>query len=454
MKTKYPFLLIFSALIIISCSSEPKWETALLSGEITVADSIDASNNFSGIQILITYREDQDSKVDTLFSDSTNVNGKVSGKVKFPERGLYPVFLKRNGRQIGVTQFILADKDTINFSAELPGLEQTIEIDSREHRAMNTFKRIDKNFNRVLAYINAGAIEDSMVYDEINKWSDLFWEVSEKNKGTIAANLSATESVRLLNFIDKEKMMSRLNEAITEEGIINTASNYGLGYVSEFKGLDKGIEYLDSLIRLTDNESTIINLSQKKVELYYDSSRVEEAKASLEKFEKSYKSNQSAMEWAKNIGYDLAYLAPGYRVPDFSFITQEGDSINSSKLIGKPYILEITPVASRLYQSQYDRTVVIQQIYQNYDLEVFTIPLDKSEVTVNAFFEERIKHWAVADFDSFDIQKLIETFNVTDVPTRILVDQKGNIVRKYVTTEFTDVIQGMNTIINQTKRES
>ena len=70
------------------------------------------------------------------------------------------------------------------------------------------------------------------------------------------------------------------------------------------------------------------------------------------------------------------------------------------------------------------------------------------------FFEERVRHWDVASFGSFDIQKLIETFNVTDVPTRILVDQNGNIVRKYVTTEFTDVIQGMNSVINQNKKEN
>lgn len=65
-----------------------------------------------------------------------------------------------------------------------------------------------------------------------------------------------------------------------------------------------------------------------------------------------------------------------------------------------------------------------------------------------------MKHWGVAAFGTFDIQKLIETFNVTDVPTRILVDQNGNIVRKYVASEFTDVIQGMNTVINQSKIES
>ena len=327
-------------------------------------------------------------------------------------------------------------------------------MNSREHRAIETFNRIDRNFRRVSAYISAGAIADSLIYDEVFKWSDIYWEVAQKNKNTIASNLAATESVRLLNLINKPLMMKRIDEALQDEDRIFIASHFGFPQVSKIYGIDKGVFYLDSLASLTEDEDIILSLNQLKIEAYYDSSRVEKAKKALEKFEREYKDNVNAMEWAKNIGYDLVYLAPGYRVPDFKFITQEGDSVNAASLIGKPYILEITPVASKLYQNQYDRTVVIQQIYQNYDLEIFTIPLDRSEVTVNAFFEERVKHWSVAAFDSFDIQKLIETFNVTDVPTRILVDQKGNIVRKYVATEFTDVIQGMNTIINQTKRES
>ena len=454
MKITNLFYLALITVFIANCSSDPKWETALLNGKITVADSVDNTGDYSDIEVLITYQESIDSQVDTLFSKKTNKTGIVKGKVKFPEKGVYPVFLKRYGNQVAATQFILADKDTLTFSGELPGLNQNFEVDSREHRAMNTYNRIAKGFTRVSAYISAGAVEDSLIYGEVLKWSNLFWEIAQKDENTLASNLASSESVRLLNMINKDLMMERIDEALQYEGRIIIAANYGFPYLSKNKGLDRGISFLDSLSQLTDSEDAILNLDQRKIEAFYDSSRVEEAKVSLERFERKYKGNSNAMEWAKIIGYDLSYLAPGYRIPKFDFVTQEGDSINAASLIGKPYILEITPIASRLYQNQYDRTVVIHQIYQNYDLEIFTIPLDKSEVTVNAFFEERVKHWSVAAFDSFDIQKLVETFNVTDVPTRILVDQKGNIVRKYVATEFTDVIQGMNTIINQTKRES
>jgi len=448
------FYLVFLTAILTNCSSEPEMEKAFLDGRFTVADTLDNTGDFSGIQLIITYQENVDAEIDTLFNKKTNKDGVIKGIVKFPRKNIYPVFIKRNGNQVGATQFILADNDTLKFSGELPGLDQNFELNSREQRAMDTFNRINRGFSRVTAYINAGAIEDSLLYDEVLKWSDLFWEVSEKNSNTLASTLSASESIRLLNIIDKELMMNRIDESLKDEEMIFAAVNYGFPYLSKDNGLDSGISYLDSLAELTENEDYILGLEQKKIEVMYDSSRVEEAKSALEQFEKRYKNKVNAMDWAKNIGYDLAYLAPGFRIPSFSFVTQEGDSVNSSTLIGKPYILEITPVASRLYQNQYDRTMVIHQIYQNYDLEIFTIPLDRSEVTVNAFFNERVKHWGVAAFGTFDIQELIQKFNVTDVPTRILVDQNGNIVRKYVTTEFTDVIQGMNTVVNQSKNQN
>ena len=439
------------AFLAISCSSDPKWNEARIEGSISVADSVDSSGDYSGIEVMITYQENVDAKIDTIFKEQTDKNGLLNGSVKFPTRGVYPVYISRNGNQVAASQFILADNDTIKFSGELPGFNQNIEIDSREHRGMQMFNRIDRGFNRVAAYINAGAVDDTLIYDEVYKWSNLYWEVTERNPGTVAEILASSESVRLLNIIDQPMMMTRIDQALKNERFVLSASNYGMKYKAETQGLDAAISYLDSLMDLTDTDDLLINLKQKQIELYYDSAKVDEAKNKLEAFEKEYKETKRAMDWARVIGYDLAYLAPGYRVPDFSFVTQEGDSVNASTLLGKPFILEITPVANRLYQDQYDRTVVIQQIYQNYDLEIYTIPLDQSEVTVNAFFEERVKHWGVAEFGTFDIKKLIEDFNVTDIPTRILVDQQGNIVRKYIATEFTDVIQGMNTIISQTK---
>lgn len=454
MKIRHTSILALLTIVFANCSSEPEMQTALINGKITVADSVDSSKDYSGIQLLITHREDVDSEVDTLFLEQSNRLGNITGKVEFPFQGIYPVYISRNGNVIGSTQFILADNDTINFSGELPGLSENFEVDSRENRAMEVYNRVDKGFRRVLAYINAGAVADTLIEDELRKWSDLFWEVYENYPGTFASNMAGGESVRLLNTFDQNLMMKRINDALPSDEMIGVAAKYGFEYKAETQGVEGAVSYLDSLQGLTKNPKIKRALDQERIAFYFDSARVDIAKDLLAEFEKEYDDDPKAQQWAKTIGYDLSYLAPGYRVPEFSFETDEGEIIAPDSLVGKPYILEITPVASRLYQNQYDRTVVIHQIYQNYDLEVFTIPLDKSEVTVQAFFDERVKHWSVAKFGGFDVQKLIETFNVTQVPTRILIDQQGNIVRKYVAEDFTDVIQGLNTIIKQNQKGS
>ncbi|MDZ7680587.1 MAG: thioredoxin-like domain-containing protein [Fodinibius sp.] len=95
--------------------------------------------------------------------------------------------------------------------------------------------------------------------------------------------------------------------------------------------------------------------------------------------------------------------------------------------------------------------MVIHSIYKNYGLQVVTIPLDESQVTVEGFFEERVKPWPVADAQAFDRDKLLEKFNVRLIPTRFLIDREGKIIRKYVGNEYDDVIQGIRTIIKKDK---
>ncbi len=449
MKKGLAALLLTGAFIFINCSSQPEWDTVLIEGKISVADSIDSTGDFSGFRVDIAYTKPGTSQVDTLFSYTTKKDGVIKGRVKFPEQGLYPVLISRNGNPIGAIQFILADNDTISFSAVLPDITQSFTVDSREQRAMDDYNRINKNFRRVVAYINAGAVADSAIQDEIAKWSALFWEIKQEHNGTFASNLAARESIRLLSTINKEAMMGALNTSLESERMITVAMDFGLEYVSNKSGVEGGTNYLDSLKRLTKNKDILRLVSQKQIKYNFDSSRVSFARELLTNFKKEFEDDSLAMRWAKIIGYDLNYLAPGFQVPEFSFITQRGDTVNSNSMVGKAYILEITPVASRMYQNQYDRAVVIHQIYRNYNLEILTVPLDESEVTVTAFFEERVKHWPVARLGSFDIKDLIEKFNITDVPTRILVDQSGTIVKKYVAGDFADVLDGLSTIINQ-----
>lgn len=440
----YALFVVVLLMLISACSSEPRVPQTFVKGTITVSDSLDDSGDYSGIGITILNSDTAGTLSDTLFYSLTNKDGHFSGQVQFPERRYYPAIISRNNRDLQQIPVILAENDSLTIKMELPGIRETLELQSTEHEAMKTLNRVDRSFQRVGIYVRGGALSDSALFEEIKRWSDLFWEVYEKHENTLAASMAAEKSADLLNSWNKEEMLKRIDEALPEEYMIGVALNLGKPYIAESRGFEAASNYLDSLAQLTENSRIQEVIERNKIQLYFDSSKVKEAKKLLNAYETAYNESSASKKWARRIRYDLNYLAPGMNVPDFNFVTQSGDTITSSSLENEVYILEFSPLANAEYQNDYDRTLIIHEIYKNYGLKIFTIPLDRSEVTVNAFFEERRKGWPVAKIGTFDVQDIIQKFNVVQIPTRFLIDEDGIIIRKYERAEFEDVIQGLN----------
>ncbi len=429
--------------LMAACSNEPQELQTVVKGTFTVADSIDNSNDFSGIGVTIVTRDSANAKVDTLFHELTNEAGAFMGDVTFPEKRYYSMIISRNETNLGNLGVILADGDTLTVTGELPGLNQTLELSSREHGAMETLARVDRGFQRIGAFARSGAIPDSQIIDEVQKWSDLYWEVFEKHQNTFAAYLAAEKSAQILSSFNQQKMLERIDAALPEDYMVSVALSLAKPYIAQAKGFDAASNYLDSLVQISNNESVKEAIKRDKIMMYFDSSRVKEAKTLLTSYENQY-TDSGSKKWARRIRYDLNYLAPGVQAPDFSFVTLAGDTVSNSSLNGDVYILEISPLANPEYQNDYDRTVIIHEIYKNYGLKIFTIPLDESPLTVEGFFEDRRKVWSVAEIGSFDVQDVIQKFNVVQVPTRLLIDENGVLIRKYERGEFEEVIQGLN----------
>jgi len=106
-----------------------------------------------------------------------------------------------------------------------------------------------------------------------------------------------------------------------------------------------------------------------------------------------------------------------------------------------------------LYQQQFDRNIAIYHIYKNYGLEFLTVPFDATEVILNAFFDERARLWPFAQPGTFNTDDLREKFNLNTLPTRILVDKNGIIVRKYEGTEFNDIVRGLQIVLTDINEE-
>lgn len=450
MNTKY--IVILALLVVFSwgCSNKPNRKQALVKGKITVADSVDATHDFSGIGLTVIRKDSSNAQPDTLFNAVTDTSGTFSGMATFQEKGQYPLIISRNDKDLGRVGILLADKDTVNIEGQLPALDKTLSVTSHEHAAMQVYNRVNRSFQRVAQYAQAGKIKGDTLQQELQKMSDLFWEVHQQDPQTLASELAVRQAVRLLQGWNNKEMMKRIRSVQDNDRLSDLGATYGKDYIASSQGLAPAIAYLDTLSRITEDPDQRMQIDMENIKLLYDSARVDAAKQRLKKFKKQFPNDKSAQKWAKSISYDLNYLSPGDSIPDFEF-TENGKTISRDSLLGTPYILEITSLTNSLYQNQFDRTVVIHSLYKSYGLQVVTIPLDQSQVTVNAFFDERVKPWPVADAKAFDRKKLLDKFNIRLIPTRFLIDRNGKIVRKYVGQEYQDVIQGIQTIIKQDK---
>lgn len=447
------FIAIVLSGLTFSCSNKPELLEAVVHGKITVADSLDATGDFSGIELLIVEQEHELAVPDTIMRVVTDTNGVFQTKALFPEKRFYGLTLKRYGGSIGNIGVILADGDSLRIEGELPDIASTISIQSNEHKAMETFNRVNRTFQRVSAFIEAGAVADSMLAYELDKWSNSFWEVYEKHENTLASYLAAEKSASLLNGWQNDKMMSRIDEALPGDFMIPVALRLAKPHIAETKGFDAANRYLDSLSSITESKRMQDFILRDKIKMHYDSSRIQQAKSLLTVYEEDFTDDIQSQEWLKYIRYDINFLSNGVKAPEFEFISLAGDTINNTAMAGSIYILEISPLANAEYQNDFDRTMVIYQIYKNQGLNILTIPLDKSERTAEAFVEEIGEFWPVARPGTFDAEAILKDFNITQVPARLLIDENGMIIRKYVRNEFQDVIEGLNKAF-QTKNPS
>lgn len=446
------FIVALGISLIAACSRESKDErfTAHIHGQITVNPDLDDSGDYSGIELLVSFQNPEGEFRDTIFHAVTDPEGYFTGTARFTDREIYPVVISRNRNTFGVQNMIFADGDTISFNAEIPNIAGTASISSRENDVYSTLERVERNFNRVAQFINAGAISPDSIEIELAKWSDLYWEVHENYPGTYASMMAGNTSISLASGWNDSLMVARMEKLLDKESHLRSSSRSALiDYYAEIGGVDEVLRFLDRLEKRADTENNRMNVRIDRIEFLYDSSRTLEANRYLDEFRKHYAGNRAAMDWADGIGYDLEFLSPGSEFPPFEFLTIEGDTISNESLAGRPFLIEITRLENPLYQQQFNRTVAINQIYNTFGLEIITVPLTTSEVTFNAFFEERGVMWNVVQPGSFDADEVIQLLNLNQVPTRFLVNDKGELIRRYVGNEYDEVVRGLQQMITQ-----
>ncbi len=439
------FLLMTAVLMVgaIACTRpDPLPTTTLVSGTITV-DNADAQADFSGIQVRVFTQVGLG--IDTLFSAETDLDGRFSGIARIPATGLYELAVFRNGRLLHVSDVVLAPYDTVTISGTIPRLAETFRVESPQNLAWATYKRLDRQFERLMVLAQTGLLTADSTLALMVQWSDLFWSMNDKHPTTFAAQAASVQAVQLLNGVDDTRMMDRL-AALPDDSIgLEAELVFGGDYHFRTTGLDKALAYVDSVRRAADLPLADRRAGRRRIELLI--AEGDAARATDET--RAYRAAQhqpAEQAWAENLLYELENLIPGKPMPAFT-IPMITDSISTETLRGTTYLIEFVSLRDRDYQQNHPRLVRLHQRARAAGMVFITVPIDLEMAVYDGFFTERPLTWPVAPPGAFDRSGIGRTLRVDRVPTRFLVGRDGIILDRYLTTDLDELVADLDLLI-------
>lgn len=415
-------------------------------GQFSIADSLDDSGDFSQIKFQILFPDT--ASVDTLLTAVTDIQGRFAEDIQFPKLGRYITQVRRYGNLIASSSILLGHGDTVRISAELPGYNKTVSVDSKEEAVLKIYNRVQRGFNRIFAYVRAGQIPADTLPDVTMKWSELYWELYQQEKPHYGAKLAAAESARLLSIANDSLMLTRLAELSKEAMLVRANSVLGKQAISKYYGLDSALNYLYSLEKVTNDQLDRAYLIQEQVDLLADSLQHGRALKLLNQRSGEFARIKEFRQWAADLEKDFIAFTPGTLLPSIE-LSVEGKPFTLSEKLGKITLVEIAGLANSMYQNQLATVQGWHLVYKRFGFEVITLPLDESQVAINAFFDERGRNWTVADAGTVKNNDLLEKWNIYQVPTRFLIDEQGLIIGKYVGDKMDVLFNALNNHLQQ-----
>jgi peroxiredoxin len=436
---------------MLQAQSDMPYSTEI-SGMISVDSSLDSTGDYSGIGVNIVYFNSEANRVDTLYTATTNRNGMFRGTARFPERDEYVISVSRNGRQISSASIILQDNDPVEVTGEIPDFNNTYKVRSVENDAARVFQRVERNFNRVVSFINSGVSEvtQDTIPTLLNTWSDIYWSVSERHPNTLAGETGRMRAAEVIQGWDDRRALERARTSMRDsDDYLAERSIIAAEALERLEGTDAGLAFTDSVMQLSRlDEDSRLSLEMHYINTLIDAGRNEAAIRKLTAFREKYEDRRELQRWSVLTQYDVANLSPGMPLPDFELELMDERSIDRSHFEGKYALIEVVNLASESYITEH---TFMQFLYEDVkdDVQFLTLPVNESPVTVQAFYEERDTTWLVAKTRQVYEADLIVKFNVGLQPTRFLIGPDGNIIRKYSGTDLSVIENDLRTLLNE-----
>ena len=425
-----------SALLAVSlaaCGGEQERATAVdapavsawLGGIITVSADVDSTADYSGIEVLVVMPDDA-GDIDTLGIAMTDASGRFAVTLRAPDRGIYPLLIRRRGQTFAQTDLVIADGDSTTLSAELPiRSRRGVRLRSQENAAYDAYRNV-----RAQHAATARGLLPSRDIEALStaqqQAASVLWSLRENYGGTLGAELASVEAVALLAGVDDRRAVAYALEVEPGGAAYVPTTRVARKAIGLTAGVDSAAAFLG---RRRDAASEPIEAAAVQAELvqtYLEAQRRDDALAAARTLAADYPDTPFA-EWAERAEYEAEYLLAGLPAPAFTAQSPDGP-ITLAGFRGRHVILEfyepgpgyanVLPTLTALTEGAVGRLALVS---------VSIAAADRDAL----FAESRTLPGYRISAGSPDAE-LPALYNVNVVPTRFLIAPDGTIVRKFV----------------------
>jgi peroxiredoxin len=418
------------ALSLIGCGAKSAAQIVThVSGNLSVRTEVDSLADNSGFEVLLA--SNIDGNLDTLGVTLTDSDGNFSLDVHVDDRGVYPLLISRAGQTLTIEEIVLAAGDSSRVRASFPLDGRGVRIVSPENAAWSAYNNTKAQHAKMVLDL----VQSTPDYTEadmgraVRQTSSIFWGLQDTFPGSFGSLVASAESIVMLEgWADSVAVERARQVADTHPSKVPIARAVRRS-VARLSGQNAAVDFVRSLITGTNLEDDAALLSEIVV-AYTDSLQSPQAVAAARELQSGYPESPWS-RWAEGAIYEAEHLLPGMPAPAFTVIDTEGRVIDNEELRDQFFMLEFYTPTHPLFQQELGLRQAILEALPSEIFEAVSISLEPDSAYNEALLDGRDILGRFV-FDTDGVEGLVATaYNVNIVPTRILIDPAGNIVRKY-----------------------
>lgn len=437
--------LFVAAILFAGCGSDTQYPVrSEVEGTLRIRAAIDSAGDFSGFRISVLTQKDGD--VDTLGTAVTGRDGRFSMTVRAPEKGIYPIFVEREGTTLSIGEFVAVEGDSVRISATFPLGTRPLPILSKENAAWAAYRNTKAQHNRsMLDLLESNSFQTQGLRQITAQTSTILWSIRSSYAGTMGADIAMAESIIMMEGWNDSTVVARLEEVSLDNESIVEVVQAARRSVARLSGGEASIDLIrDYLERVPENKQAAI--MAELVIAFADSGMTVQAVEASTDLRRLYPESEW-FNWAARATYDLENLQPGMDAPVYSLTSREGVELSSSSMSGKFVVLEFFNPLEQIWRRELQVRDGIAGALSQSAFETISVSVEPDSVINEALFDgdDHPGHFVWSD-RGLDHQ-IVKDYNVNVLPTRFLINPDGIIVARYIGPALANLERDLVTII-------